>query len=112
MYLSVATRYPRLVPAMSWIRYRLDLGQPPVVAERVAETGVDAVEPLRGLLDELHAPGLELLVALVAVVGDEPAHAEPALGQQVAHRRGGGLVDQRRTGHVEHDLHVGLVGRE
>src|SRR5207247_8535558 len=57
----------------------LRLVHPDLVARRVAETGVDTVGLLRGLLEELHAAGLELLVAGPAVVRGEEQAARGAL---------------------------------
>src|SRR4029079_19277530 len=52
----------------------LDLREPDVVARRVAEARVDAVRTVLGLVDELDAAALELLVGGAAVVrGEEEA---------------------------------------
>ena len=65
------------------------------VARRVAEGGVDAVGALRGLLAELDAAALELLVAGPAVVGREEQAAGGALGHQ---SRSLALVSASKTG--------------
>ncbi len=58
------------------------LRQPPMVAEGIAEGGVDAVEPLLRFLDELHTLGLELAIRRPAVVRRQCARAEVAGGDQ------------------------------
>src|SRR5439155_7572386 len=58
------------------------LGEAVVVARRVAEAGVDTVRLLRRLLRELDAAALQLLVALVRVLGREEETAGRALRQQ------------------------------
>ena len=66
------------------------LGQPPVVAERVAERRVDPVEALLRLLDELDSLGLQLLVRRVAVVGGQRTDARGSRGP-------GGCASPRRS---------------
>src|SRR4051812_9177223 len=68
-----------------------------VVAERVAETEVDAVGLLYRLLGDLHALFLELGVGLVGVIGpEEQVAAGCALRDQLAHLVGGLLAHRGR----------------
>jgi hypothetical protein len=73
-----------------------------VVAEGIAERGVDAVEPLLRLLDELDALGLQLVVRRPAVVGLERAEAQVPAGDHAAQLPGDRLLDHRRLGHDKH----------
>ena len=82
-----------------------------MVAEGVAERGVDAVEPLLRLLGELHAPGPQLVERRVAVVGLEGAEAEVAAGDHAAQLPGDRLLDRRRLGHDQHHRQVGAARR-
>ena len=99
--------------ARGWGVQRLGgrLDEAHVVAERVAQAAVDAVEVLGRLLGELDALGLELLVGAAAVVGGEPGgEAGRALGDEVADLRGGRVVHGGRAGPLEQDLAVGVAG--
>jgi len=53
------------------LRVRGELHDADVVAERVAQPAVDAVEALGRLVGELDALGLELLVGLAQIVGPQ-----------------------------------------
>src|SRR6266550_8818954 len=57
------------------LRQFAHLGETEVVARRVAETRVDSVGPLFGLLDELDAASLQLLVGSLDIVGGEEDRA-------------------------------------
>src|SRR4051794_22810886 len=85
-------------PASSTRPRYLPLHHPEVVAGRVAEAGVDAVRLLRRLLQELDAALLELVVALLDVVGGEEEAARRALGEQVVDLLPRVLVEDGRPG--------------
>src|SRR5438094_6025912 len=75
------------------LRLRRRLREAQEVAEGVAEAAIDAVRPLRGLLRELDALRLELVVGPAAVVGrEEQVPAGRALRDEVADLRRGLLV--------------------
>src|SRR5690606_38903275 len=85
------------------------LGDPDVVAERIAQTAVDAVGLFGRLLGELHPLGAQFLVGLAAVVGGEDeAEAHGPLGEQVANLCGVLLRHRRRAGALQQDLPVRL----
>src|SRR6266850_2606601 len=81
---------------------RRQLGDPHVVAERVAQPEVRAVEVRLQLGRELDASRLQRLVRLRGVVGDQPQR-EPgcAFGHQVAYLLPRLLVHPRRSGQLE-----------
>src|SRR5215207_488300 len=85
------------------------LDQPERVAGRVAEAGIDAVGTFGGLLGELDAAGLELLVGGPAVLGPEDEAARSALRHDLLHLVGGRRVEHGRSGHVEGEGDVRLA---
>jgi hypothetical protein len=70
-------------------------GEPNVVARGVAERRVDPVRPLLGLLDELEAAALQLLVRRMDVVGRE--ETVPAKPFAIRARTPGGRRPGERT---------------
>src|SRR4051794_35339828 len=76
-------------------RYRLsnrcrlpDLGETEAVARRITESRVDAVGAFLGLLGELDAAALELLIGGVDVVGREEDRPREALRHEAPHLLG------------------------
>src|SRR5215212_1295936 len=93
-------------------RPRRGLHDADVVAERVAQAAVDAVEALGRLVGELDALGLELLVGLAQVVGPQAEReARRALGDELADLLGRRVVVGRGPGALEEDLAIGIAGR-
>src|SRR5215207_7959003 len=88
------------------------LREPDVVAGRVAERRVDPVRPLLGLLDELDAAALELLVGSAAVVGRQEDRPGGALRRQALDLLGGLRLEHRRArDRHQHDRDVRLPRR-
>ena len=86
------------------------LGEPERVARRVVEARVDAVGALLGLLGELDAARLELLVVRAHVVGGEEERAGEALGREVEDLLARLVVEHRLAGDGhQHDGEVGLA---
>ena len=93
-------------------RLLVHLGEPERVARRVVEAGVDPVRALLGLLGELDAAGLELLVGRTAVLGGEEDGAGEPLGGEVEDLLAGAGLHHRLAGHGhQHDGEVLLAGR-
>ena len=83
-----------------------------MVARRVAEARVDPVRPLLGLLDELDAPSLQLLVGRPAVVGRQEDGSGEPLPHQLAHLIRRAVVHHRLPGdRHQDDSEVGLTRR-
>ena len=90
---------------------RAHLGEPERVARRVVEARVDAVGALLGLLGELDAARLELLVVRAHVVGGEEERAGEALGGEVEDLLARLVVEHRLAGDGhQHDGEVGWLG--
>src|SRR5436309_16066802 len=66
-------------------RQLANLGEPDVVARRIAEGGVDPVGPLLRLLGEIDAAPLELLVRGLAVLGGQEDRPGEALRHQASY---------------------------
>src|SRR5947208_15827442 len=62
------------------------LGETEVVTRRVAESRVDSVGPLFGLLDEVDAASLQLLVRSLDIVGGEERSEERRVGKECRSR--------------------------
>ena len=81
-----------------------------MVAERVAQAQVHAVEVLGRLLGEVGDTALlEGLVQGPGIVGVEDEAAQRALGDQLAELLSGGFVVQGRARLLEVDLDIGLA---
>src|SRR5512132_3228032 len=98
---------PRALDRLEVVLDRLH--KPPLVPRRVAEAGIDAVEPLVGLLGELDASLLELVGRLAAVRRPEDARAHRAARDQSHDLLGALGIDRRRDRRAEDDVDVGLV---
>src|SRR5690606_20714456 len=91
----------------TWLR----LGEPPVVAERVPEGGVDTVEAFLRFLNELHALRRELPVGGPTVLGPKRTRPQEAGRHQRPDLLGDLALHHRWAGQHQHQRHLWLGRR-